>query len=168
METAAATVSHRSEERINLLGSIPFFTAHLMCLFAFYTGVHAREVVVCIGLYYFRMWAITAGYHRYFSHRSYKTGRVFQFILALLGTLSVQKGVLWWAAHHRHHHRESDQPLDVHSPIQRGFWWSHVGWILCDKYGATRFDSIKDFARFPELRFLNTWHILPPTIYGTR
>jgi stearoyl-CoA desaturase (delta-9 desaturase) len=101
-----------------------------MCLFVLYTGARPVDVAVCIGLYLLRIWAITAGYHRYFAHRTYKTGRVFQFVLAWVGSMSVQKGVLWWAAHHRHHHRESDTEKDIHSPVQRGFWFSHVGWIL--------------------------------------
>ena len=150
------------DEKINWLSSIPYFGVHLMCLFVFYVGAKPVDLLVCLGLYVIRMWGITAGYHRYFSHRSYKTNRVFQFILALVGTSAVQKGVLWWAAHHRHHHRESDTEKDIHSPIQKGFWWSHMNWILCDKYGETRFESIKDFARFPELRFLNRFYLLPP------
>jgi stearoyl-CoA desaturase (Delta-9 desaturase) len=151
-------------EKLSRVRSFPFFAVHLACLAAFWTGARAVDVAVCIGLYYFRMWAITAGFHRYFSHRSFKTSRVFQFLLAFFAQTSVQKGVLWWAAHHRHHHRESDQENDIHSPIRRGFWWSHVGWILCERYDATRFDSIKDFARFPELRWLNRYHLVPPVM----
>jgi stearoyl-CoA desaturase (delta-9 desaturase) len=150
------------DEKINWLSSIPYFGVHLMCLFVFYVGAKPVDLLVCLGLYVIRMWGVTAGYHRYFSHRSYKTNRVFQFILALVGTSAVQKGVLWWAAHHRHHHRESDSEKDIHSPIQKGFWWSHMNWILCDKYGETRYEAIKDFARFPELRFLNRFYLLPP------
>jgi stearoyl-CoA desaturase (delta-9 desaturase) len=108
------------------------------------------------------MFGITAGFHRYFSHRTYKTSRVFQFVLAWLGTTSAQKGVLWWSAHHRDHHKFSDQPEDLHSPLQKGLWWAHVGWILCPKNDATKFDRIRDFAKYPELRWLNKWHILPP------
>lgn len=160
------TIAHApaADEKLDWVASLPFFGIHLMCLFAFYTGARPVDLAVCFGLYVFRMWGITAGYHRYFSHRAYKAGRVFQFVLALSGTLAVQKGVLWWAAHHRHHHRESDQVADIHSPIQKGFWWSHVGWILCDKYAETRMDSIKDFARFPELRWLNRYFLVPPIL----
>jgi len=151
-------------ERLNWLSSVPFFAVHLMCLAVFWVGAKPVDVAVCVGLYGVRMWGITAGYHRYFSHRAFKTGRVFQFILALVGSMSTQKGVLWWAANHRHHHRFSDQPEDLHSPIQRGFWWSHVKWILCDKYGDTRMEAIKDFARYPELVWLNRLHLVPPVL----
>jgi stearoyl-CoA desaturase (delta-9 desaturase) len=110
------------------------------------------------------MFGITAGYHRYFSHRSYRTSRLFQFVLALLGTTAAQKGVLWWAAHHRYHHRHSDKPTDVHSPKQHGFLWAHIGWFLSRDYQRTDLNSIRDFARFPELRWLNRWHIVPPAL----
>jgi stearoyl-CoA desaturase (delta-9 desaturase) len=155
-----------SDEKLNWLSSMPYFGVHLMCLFVIMVGAKPVDVLVCLGLYVVRMWGITAGYHRYFSHRSYKTNRVFQFILAFVGTTAVQKGVLWWAAHHRHHHRESDTEKDIHSPVHKGFWWSHMNWILCDKYSETRFEAIKDFARFPELRFLNRFYLLPPIMLG--
>jgi stearoyl-CoA desaturase (delta-9 desaturase) len=108
------------------------------------------------------MFAVTAGYHRYFSHRSYRTSRAFQLVLAFVGGTAAQKGVLWWAAHHRDHHRWSDGPDDVHSPLRRGFWWSHVGWILSRRHHDTKLDRVKDLARYPELRFLDRHHDLPP------
>jgi stearoyl-CoA desaturase (delta-9 desaturase) len=108
------------------------------------------------------MFGITAGYHRYFSHRTYKTSRAFQFVLGFLGAMSAQKGPLWWASHHRRHHGYSDSADDVHSPVVRGFWWSHVGWFLCRKYGETDVQSIRDLNAYPELRVLNRFHALPP------
>jgi stearoyl-CoA desaturase (delta-9 desaturase) len=153
-------------EKISWAGSIPFFLVHGMCLFGFYTGVTWKLLLTSVVMYYVWMWSVTAGYHRYFSHRTYKTGRVFQFLLAFIATTSAQKGVLWWAAHHRHHHRNSDQAADIHSPTLRGFWWSHVGWILSSKYNETRFESIRDFARFPELRLLNRFYLVPPILVG--
>jgi stearoyl-CoA desaturase (delta-9 desaturase) len=159
----AAPVDH---EKIEWVRSIPFFLIHLACFAAIWTGVSWKSVAVCIALYYVRMVMLTIGYHRYFSHRTFKTSRVFQFLIALGATLSAQKGVLWWAAHHRHHHRASDQENDVHSPAQKGFWFSHVGWILCSKYGETKLESIRDFARFPELVWLDKVSLLPPTLLG--
>ncbi|MCS6913298.1 MAG: acyl-CoA desaturase [Myxococcales bacterium] len=149
-------------DSINWLGSIPFFFVHVVSLGVLITGATLADVVLCVFLYYLRMFAITGGYHRYFSHRSYKTGRLFQFFLALLGTTALQKGPLWWAGHHRAHHRFSDQPNDVHSPRQRGLWWAHLGWILCRRYEPTDWRRVQDFARFPEIRWLNRWHLLPP------
>ena len=140
---------------------IPFVLMHLTCFAVIFVGISLEAVLLCIGLYGLRMFGLTAGFHRYFSHRTYKTSRAFQFILALLGTLAVQKGPLWWAAHHRRHHKYTDQEGDVHSPVQDGFWWSHVGWIVSTKYDPTDWDAIKDFARYPELRWLNKYHMVP-------
>ena len=157
-------INPRSENRVELIKSIPFFAVHLACLGAFWTGVSWKVLALCIALFYIRMFGITAGYHRYFSHRSYRTGRFFQFVLAWIGCSAVQKGPLWWAAYHRHHHQHSDQENDVHSPERKGFWWSHVGWILCRRYESTDYDAIKDFSKYPELRFLNDYHVLPGVI----
>jgi stearoyl-CoA desaturase (delta-9 desaturase) len=154
-----------AQEKIDWLKSIPFFAVHLACLFALITGVTSGWVLMTLASYYAGMFGITAGFHRYFSHRAYKTTRVFQFLLALLGTLTMQKGVLWWAANHRHHHRYSDQAEDIHSPTLRGFLWSHIGWILSTRYEDTKGEGIKDFARFPELVWLNKYFLIPPLAY---
>src|SRR5712671_4515148 len=126
--------------RISLLLSLPFAIVHIASLLIFFMPFHWYYVATCLALFYVRMFFVTAGYHRYFSHRSFKTSRVFQFIMAVLATTSTQKGVLWWAANHRHHHRYSDTQDDLHSPSLFGFWWSHVGWILSDRYNATQVD----------------------------
>ena len=151
-------------DRVNWVKSIPFFLAHLTPLLAFFVPFKWEYVALCVFTYYLRMFFVTAGYHRYFSHRAYQTSRFFQFVLAFGAELSAQKGVLWWASHHRHHHKESDQPGDIHSPTLRGFWWSQVGWILCSKYDEPRWDQIKDFARFPEIRWLDKHYFVPPLI----
>jgi stearoyl-CoA desaturase (delta-9 desaturase) len=145
---------------------IPFLSIHGMCLWAFYTGIRPEWVLLAVASYYLRMFGVTAGYHRYFSHRSYKTSRVFQFLLAFLAMTSAQKGVLWWAAHHRHHHRYSDQESDLHSPSQRGFWSAHVGWMLSQESAWTHFKRVKDLSRYPELHFLNKYHYIPPFLYA--
>jgi len=156
------TGSVPDDRRIEWIRSLPFFGMHLACLSAFWTGVSWKAVVLGIALYVVRMFGVTAGYHRYFSHRSYRTSRFFQFVLAWIGCSAAQKGPLWWASHHRHHHQHSDQERDVHSPEREGFWWSHIGWILSSRYEATEFDMIKDFASYPELRWLNRFHVIPP------
>jgi len=153
------------DERVDWLHNLPFFLLHLVPLFVFVTGVTRLAVVLCVVLYTTRMFFITAGYHRYFSHRAYKMGRVMQFLMAFGGATAGQKGALWWAAHHRHHHKFSDTPDDIHSPL-KGFWWSHVGWIVCRKYQPTDLDAIKDFAKFPELRLLDRYYLVPPTLLG--
>lgn len=142
-------------------GAILFILVHAAALAVFWVPFSWNLVGLCLGLYLLRMFAITAGYHRYFAHRSFKTSRVFQFLLALVGASSMQKGPLWWAGHHRHHHRYSDQEEDLHSPQRDGFWWSHVGWILSHRYDETPEHLIKDFVKYPELRWLNRWHAVP-------
>ena len=150
----------------NVISAVVFATVHLMCLFIFVTGVSWVAVAVCMALYFIRMFAITGGYHRYFSHRSYKTGRVFQFVMAFVGASAAQKGPLWWAAHHRHHHRHSDKPEDLHSPIISGLWWSHVGWVLSPQHLETDTDAVKDLAKFRELCWLNEYHHVAPVALG--
>ncbi len=164
---AASDPAERSpDERVNRITSIPFVILHLLPLLVIFTGVSRTAVVLCVVLYFGRMFFITAGYHRYFSHRSYRLNRFWQFVFAFGGGTAAQKGALWWASHHRDHHRYSDTPRDVHSPTQKGFFWSHVGWILCDKYAATDYDRIKDFAKYPELVFLNKQDWIAPWVLG--
>src|SRR5262245_53055799 len=149
------------------LAVLPFALFHLAALNGLFLVSFTWSLFTIFAVSYFvGMFAITAGYHRYFSHRTYKTSRVFQFVLALLGTLTAQKGVLWWAAHHRHHHKYSDQPEDIHSPLQKGFIWSHMGWLLSHSYNETRWEKIKDFGKYPELRWLNKYFLLPPVVLG--
>ena len=156
-----AAYERDASERVNVLSSIPFALVHLAPFAMIWTGVTWRDVLLCAVLYQARMFFITAGYHRYFAHHSYKLNRFWRFVMAFGGTTAAQKGPLWWAALHRDHHRFADTPDDIHSPL-KGFWWSHVGWILCDKYQATRFDRIADFARFRELRWLNQYNWIGP------
>ncbi|MGF1571659.1 MAG: acyl-CoA desaturase [Sumerlaeia bacterium] len=144
--------------------NIPFLSVHLACLLAFVCGFSWWAVGLCVLLYAVRMFGITAGFHRYFSHRSYSTSRVFQFLIALLGTSAAQRGPLWWAAHHRHHHRHSDTELDTHSPVKHGFIWSHIGWTISRHSSPTNYKAVRDLMKFPELVFLNRFHLLAPMI----
>ncbi len=91
--------------KIAWLGASPFFAIHLLAFGTIWTGITPAAAICFAVLYVVRMFAVTGGYHRYFSHRTYRTSRVFQFILAFLAQTSAQRGALWWAAHHRHHHR---------------------------------------------------------------
>ena len=145
------------------LKASPFVLSHLAVLGAIWTGVTWQAAALCAVLFVVRIWGVTAGYHRYFSHRTYTTSRAFQFALAWLAQSSSQKGVLWWAGHHRVHHKLSDQPGDVHSPVQNNFLYAHLGWIF-DETEETRWDKIRDFAKYPELRWLNKYWAVPPAV----
>ena len=144
--------------------AVPFVLVHLACFGAIWTGVSWGMVALCVGLYVLRMFAVTAGYHRYFSHRSYKTSRWFQFVLAFLAQSTSQKSVLWWASLHRHHHKHSDTDQDVHSPRHRGFFYSHVGWIFDQRYESVDVESVPDLSRYPELLFLLKFEQLPSIV----
>lgn len=143
---------------------IPFIAMHLVCFGALWTGAGWVDWLVCGVLYGVRTFGVMAGYHRYFAHRAFKTSRGFQLVLAVLAQTTLQKGVLWWAAHHRNHHKYTDLPWDVHSPVQSGFWHSHVTWLAERGSELTRDDRIRDLARFPELVWLNKNWLVPPLV----
>jgi len=139
-----------------------YWGLHVVALGVFWTQPSWALVGLLLVTFWVRMFAITAGYHRYFSHRTFRTSRAFQLVLAVLGTTAVQKGPLWWAGIHRLHHRYSDQPGDPHSPRQNGFWYAHTRWIDDDRWVPTPFAQIRDLARYPELRWLNRHHYAAP------
>lgn len=154
-------------KKIDWLRTIPFVFLHVACLGVIWVGTSWTAVSVCIALYFIRMFAVTGIYHRYFSHKTYKTSRPFQFVLAVFGATTVQRGALWWAAHHRHHHLYSDQPEDVHSPVQHGFFWSHMGWIMNNTNFGTKTKFVPELLKYPELVFLNRFDTLVPILFAT-
>lgn len=152
--------------KVDWVRSIPFIAVHLMCLGVFWVGWSWTALAVAVAFYFARMFVITGWYHRYFSHRTFKTSRTVQFAFAIFGGMCAQRGPIWWASHHRHHHIASDTPDDVHSPRQGGFLWSHMGWIMSQTHYAPRFKGITDFLKFPELRFLDRFDVLIPILTG--
>lgn len=144
--------------------AIPFVLIHLACIGAIWSGVTWQAAVICVALYWLRIFAIGAGYHRLFSHRAYSTSRAFQFVLAFLSQSTAQKSVLWWASKHRHHHLHSDTAQDVHSPRHKGFLYSHVGWIFDRKHDEADFAKVPDLERFPELMWLHKYELVPAVI----
>jgi stearoyl-CoA desaturase (Delta-9 desaturase) len=161
----APTDASRSSD-IVYPSAIPFVLVHLACFGAIWTGVTAQAVAIGAGLYWLRIFSIGAGYHRYFSHRSYETSRVFQFILAALSQSTAQKSVLWWAANHRDHHLHSDTELDVHSPRHFGFIYSHLGWIFARRQNETNLTRVADLTGYPELMWLHRYELAPPIVLG--
>jgi stearoyl-CoA desaturase (Delta-9 desaturase) len=144
--------------------TLPFVLVHLACFAAIWSGITWQAVAIGVGLYWLRIFAIGAGYHRLFSHRAYSTSRAFQFILAFIAQSSAQKSVLWWASKHRHHHLHSDTEHDVHSPRHKGFLYSHVGWIFTPKHESTDLTKVADLARYPELMWLHRYELVPATV----
>lgn len=148
--------------------TIVFIGLHLSVLLIFFVKVDWIGLAMLGGLFVLRAFSITAGYHRYFAHHSFKTNRFFQFCLAFIGGTAAQKGVLWWVAHHRHHHIHSDTAQDVHSAKQEGFYWSHIGWILSKEYqSAYNPEIVKDLTKYPELVWLDKNHFLPSALLAT-
>jgi stearoyl-CoA desaturase (Delta-9 desaturase) len=154
-------------DKVEFVRVLPFILLHLGCLGVIFTGASWFAVGAAIFLYLLRMFAVTAFYHRYFSHKTFHTSRPAQFLFALLGACAVQRGPLWWSYQHRHHHRHSDEEEDVHSPTVRGFWWSHIGWITSARNFPTDYSQVRDLARYPELVFLNRFDTLVPLVFAT-
>lgn len=152
------------KKSIDWTRAVPFILIHLSVLFVLLVGWSPIAITVATVLYAVRMFAITGFYHRYFSHKAFKTSRVLQFVFAVIGASSVQRGPLWWAAHHRVHHVNSDGDNDEHSPRLHGFLWSHMGWFLSRHNFSTNLDRISDFAKYPELRFIDRFDILVPVL----
>ena len=162
--SAADPVDAEASARIDWLRVVPFIGLHLACLGVIWVGISPFAVGVALALYALRMFAITGFYHRYFSHKAFRTSRPVQFLFGVVGASSVQRGPLWWAAHHRQHHRASDTEHDPHSPKHKGFWYSHMGWFLTRGAFRTDLDAVKDLAKFPELRLLDRFDILVPVL----
>lgn len=142
----------------------PYVFLHLGCLGVIWVGWSPVAVAVAVGFYLLRAFFVTGFYHRYFSHRTFRTSRTVQFLLALLANTAVQRGPLWWAAHHRHHHQTSDREGDPHSPHEHSFLWSHIGWLTARENSATDLSRVRDLARFPELRWLDRYDTLLPAL----
>ena len=141
-----------------------FVVLHAGCLLLFWVSVSWIAIAACVAFYCLRIFAVSAGYHRYFSHRSYKTNRIFQFVLAFVACMANQKGPLWWAAHHRYHHSHADREDDIHSPRQHGFWWAHCLWIFSLRYRKADQKLVSTFTEYVELRLLDRFYLLPPII----
>jgi stearoyl-CoA desaturase (delta-9 desaturase) len=161
-DTAAAAAPGDRGERIDWLRVIPFIGLHLACLGVFVVGFSWFALWTAVASYALRMFVLTGFYHRYFSHRAFRTSRVVQFVAAVVGASCVQRGPLWWAAHHRRHHRHADTPGDPHSPRHGGFLWSHTGWFLTPAAFATDREAVRDLWRFAELRLLDRFDIAVP------
>ena len=154
----------RDDGRIDWLRTLPFIGLHVACLGVLWVGWSWFALGMAAALYAVRMFALTAFYHRYFSHKAFRTSRAVRFVFAAIGATCVQRGPLWWAAHHRRHHRHTDTPQDPHSPRHLGFWRSHMGWFLTRDGFRTHWDAIPDLRQQAELRFLDRFDILLPVL----
>jgi stearoyl-CoA desaturase (Delta-9 desaturase) len=163
-DSRLANEDRAAQRRVDWLRVVPFLLLHAACFAVIWVGFSWTALAVAIALYVLRAFALTAFYHRYFSHRAFATSRVLQFVFAAIGASAVQRGPLWWAAHHRHHHAHADSSEDVHSPRAHGFLWSHAGWFMARENFRTRWHLVEDFARYPELRFLDRFDLAVPAL----
>jgi stearoyl-CoA desaturase (delta-9 desaturase) len=152
--------------RIEWLRCLPFLLIHLACLAVIWVGVSWTAAAIALAALFLRVFGLTGFYHRYFSHRSFKTSRWFQFMGGVLGAAAVQRGPLWWAAHHRSHHRDADTIRDPHSPVHRGFFWSHVAWFMTSEHVGTNERLVRDWGKYPELRMLDRYEIVVPILFA--
>ena len=132
---------------------------HLACLAAFFVGFSWAAVAIFFVFYVIKGMGVTTGFHRLLAHRSYKTNRFVQFLLALAGSMAVQGGPLWWVAHHREHHAETDTDLDIHSPVTKGMWQAHMGWMMTDEAFNEKGTNSRDLHKFPEIKFLQRYYV---------
>ena len=155
----------RRDDSKDWWGIAPFIGLHLACAAVFWVGFSPTALWVAIASYILRTFAISAFFHRGFAHRAFHSGRVTQFVFAFVATAATQRGPLWWVAHHRRHHAYADTSRDPHAAA-RGLWWSHMGWFLSRSAFDTRLERVADLARYPELRWLNRFDLLPPVFMG--
>ena len=155
-------VIRNQPERLEWSRLVPFIILHLGCLGVIWTGWSWVAVGTAVALYFGRMFLVTGFYHRYFSHKTFQTSRLVQFLAAFLGLTCTQRGPLWWAWVHRHHHKHSDEQGDFHSPAMQGFWWAHIGWLTSSCNFPTDYSKIKDLAKYRELVFLNRFDLIGP------
>jgi stearoyl-CoA desaturase (delta-9 desaturase) len=156
----------KNVNRVEWDRAIPYAAVHVLCLGVFWVGWSVTAVSIAGCLYALRVFVLTGFYHRYFSHRAFKTSRAVQFSAAAIGCTAFQCGPIWWASHHRHHHIYSDEDDDLHSPRRQGFWWSHMGWFLGRRARDANHRLVPDLERLPELRFLDRFHVLPGILLG--
>ncbi|MDQ2936992.1 MAG: acyl-CoA desaturase [Acidobacteriota bacterium] len=164
MKEFSANIRLLPRETLDSSVCVQFLFMHLACLLVIFTGASVVAIVTCVALYIVRMFAITAGFHRLFAHRTYKSGRIFQFLMAFTATAAYQKGPLWWSAHHRRHHLHADTEEDLHSPLTRTLWRSHVGWFLSRDSQETDWKLVANLSKYRDLRFLDRYYSLPPAL----
>ena len=164
MSPEQITAQRQAGEKVSIVRALPFLSLHVACIGVIWTGWSWTAVAMAVGLYCLRMHAITGWYHRFFSHRAFKTNRAWQFLWAVIGNSTFQRGPLWWAAHHRHHHRHSDEVEDTHSPLRKGFWYSHMGWIFAPINYRSRLELVPDLTKMPELVWIDRNDVIVPIV----
>jgi stearoyl-CoA desaturase (delta-9 desaturase) len=160
-------IEHETLDRVvrTLVFVTPPAALAVGCVLAWGGALHWQDLVVLAVTYVLTGLGITVGYHRLFTHRSFKTTRTVRVLLAVLGSMAVEGPVLEWVATHRKHHRFTDVPGDPHSPhldeapgwrgALRGLAHAHVGWMFRGKDMANPHRYAKDLLGDRDLRFIS-------------
>jgi fatty-acid desaturase len=167
--SVAAAFEESRYSKVNWITFIVLVWFHVQAIAAFFSFTWTNLIVAAV-LYWVAVGlGISMGYHRLHTHRGFKTTRLFEYFLAVCGTLTLEGGPIFWVAVHRLHHQHSDEPLDPHSPRVSGFW-AHLGWVL---FGEAHHNDTALMSRYaPDLgrdafyRWLTTYHWVPLTVLG--
>jgi fatty-acid desaturase len=169
VNSVAAVPQESRYAKVSWLTFIVLVWFHAQAIAAFFSFTWTNLIVAAV-LYWVTVGlGISMGYHRLHTHRGFRTSKLFEYFLAVCGTLTLEGGPIFWVATHRLHHQHSDQPLDPHTPRVSGFW-SHLGWILFGE--AHHNDTVlmsryaPDLGRDPFYRWLSTYHWVPLTVLG--
>ncbi|MCY6492509.1 acyl-CoA desaturase [Leptolyngbya sp. GGD] len=162
------TIATSEKLKIDYLTTGFMVAIHIGALFAFLPGNFSWSAV---GLAIFLHWltgglGITLGWHRLMSHRSFQVPKWLEYTLVFFGSLAMQGGPIWWIGLHRHHHLYSDQPNDHHDST-KGFWWSHMEWMLRDVPAENEIPKFtKDIADDKFYQFLENYFALLQVALG--
>ncbi|MEE2755337.1 MAG: fatty acid desaturase [Myxococcota bacterium] len=135
----------------------PLAALILTPLYIAHHGVLQAEIWACIGLWFLTGLGITAGYHRLFSHRSYKASWPVRLGFAIVGAGACQNSIIAWASDHRTHHRHVDTETDPYD-ANRGFWFSHIGWIFLGGRRDTSYPNVPDLWADPICRWQHRYY----------
>ncbi|MFJ9028923.1 acyl-CoA desaturase [Streptomyces sp. NPDC102274] len=145
-------------------------------------GVSWLDLGLMVAMYYIGCHGITIGFHRYFTHGSFKAKRPLRIVLAVAGSLAVEGPLVRWVADHRKHHKYSDAEGDPHSPwrfgeslpaLMKGLWWAHIGWLF-DEEQTPQHTYAPDLIKDPAIRAVSRqfalWTVaslaIPPLVGG--
>jgi stearoyl-CoA desaturase (delta-9 desaturase) len=125
--------------------------------YTWYNGFHLWMPLLAIAMYLAVGMSICAGYHRFFSHKSYEASRPVQLFYAFFGAMAAENSILWWSSAHRNHHKYADKDWDPYN-IKRGFWWAHILWIFYKNPNKPTFDNASDLLANPIVMWQDRWH----------
>jgi stearoyl-CoA desaturase (delta-9 desaturase) len=120
-------------------------------------GFHLWMPLLAIGMYAAVGLSICAGYHRFFSHKSYEASTGVQIFYAIFGAMAAQNSILWWSSSHRIHHQYVDRDWDPYN-IKRGFWWAHILWIFYRHPAPDAESNAADLLKNPVVQWQNRWY----------